>query len=66
MGLGWNATIVSGAVTELDYILLICNFQCNGWSKVDWYGAHAYYVWSKTFSLMHLKAEGNFVAGLGF
>jgi hypothetical protein len=48
------------------YTLLIYRFQCYDWSEVDWYGAYTSYVWSKTFSLMHLKAKGNLVARLGW
>ncbi len=36
------------------------------WSELDWYGAHTYYVWWKTFSLSYLKVDGNSVAGLGY
>jgi hypothetical protein len=32
-------------------------------SELDWYGAHTYYVWWKTFSLLYSKVDGNSAAG---
>jgi hypothetical protein len=37
--------------------------QCSG---LDGFGGHTCFVWSTTFSLLHSKVDGNFVAGLGY
>jgi hypothetical protein len=59
-----GGAITSTVLTHLDYKILIWAFQCEG---LNYTRSRLIQIWfqQKTFSLLHRKANVNFVAGLG-